>query len=369
MRRRDVPLVARVGPPLPAAPPPPYSPPRAPRERTWLAILALLLFAALIPESIATWNTPPLRMVVEPQSLPFLMAYYGSADLLIREAWRRRSLRRGALLMLGVAFGFVNEGIIANTWYSVTPTGYSLIHGVDYAWAVALTIFHAVMSTVVPILFVETLFPRLAARPWLGRKGIAAFAALFALVSSLGLINPTARAYLVYKPPVVAAIAALVVVALLLPRARPRALRAKLAPRLWALRLAGFAGYAAFFFALYAVPPMLARLVGDPGRATLLAIAVDLAFFFACLGVARRWTGRAGWGPRQALALISCALCLTIGLSVVHSEALAGGAPLLTLPFLALLVWMAWRTGRHKAATRSVSPPVRRDAVPPVATA
>lgn len=312
-------------------------------QRTRLAILALLFFAALIPESIATWNTPPSRMLAEPLALPFEMAFYGSADLLIREVWRRRPLRWGALLLLGIAFGFVNEGIIANTWYTVTPTkGYAPINGVDYAWAVALTVFHAVMSTVVPILFVELLFPRLSGHPWLGRKGIVAFAILFALVSSLGII---AQQYRVYKPPVLAAIGLLVVVALLLPRARPRMLRSRAAPRLWTLRLAGFAGYATFFVALYIVPRLLDRAVADPGGVNLLMVVIDLALFFICLGVVRRWTGRAGWGPRQTLALISGALCVTIFLS---PTALATGSPLLAFPFLALLVWMARRMGKRE---------------------
>jgi hypothetical protein len=314
--------------------------------RTWPAILALLLLGALIPESIATTNTTPLKIVAAPITLPFLVAFYGTADLLVRELLRRRPLRWSAVLLLGAAFGFVNEGIIADTWYYVTPTGYTLINGVDYAWATALTIFHTVFSVVVPVLFVELLFPRLAAQPWLGRGGIIACIIVFALVSSLGVLAPQDR---VYKLPVLLGVAALVALALVLPRARPRTLRPGPAPHLWWLRVAGFVGMTAFFTAIYALPPILKQTLGDPGGVAASAIAADIAGFFVCLGVVRRWSGSVGWGRPQTLALISGALLVSILLSVLLPDARAGLSPLLTIPFLALLIWQA----RHLAHSPS----------------
>jgi len=348
---RDLPAASPYGPPTlgPLLAPPPYpsAAPPARRLRTWPAILALLFFAAILPESVETFNTTLLRIVTESSTLPWLMAFYGSGGLLVRELLRRRPLRWSAVLLLGAAFGFVNEGIIANTWYHVTPTGYSLINGVDWAWAVALTIFHMVFSVVVPILFVELLFPRLAARPWLGRKGIVAFALLFVLVSSLGIVDPHARGYLVYKPPVVLAIIALVVVALLLPRPRPRALRNAAAPRLWTLRVAGFAGMLVFFLAIFLVPAALSPRIADPGGVQLVAIAADVALFFACLAIVRRWSGRSGWSQRHTFALIAGAIALSAPLSLLEPSARLGFSFALTLPFLVLLIYQSRRLARQ----------------------
>jgi hypothetical protein len=318
------------------------------RQRTRLAIITLLVFAAILPESIETFNTTPLRIVSDPLTLPFLMAFYGSADLLVRELLRRRPLRWSAMLLLGIAFGFVNEGIIANTWYSVTPTGYAMIHGVDWAWAVALTLFHMVFSVVVPIIFVELLFPRIADRLWLGRKGLVAFTLLFLLISSLGLFAPK---YSVYKPPVVLATVALVVAALLLPRARPRRLRDAAAPHLWTLHLAGFAGFLLFFLVIYLIPDKLSHPGADPGGIELVAIGADLALFFVCLAVVRRWTGRSGWGRRQTFALLAGVIALSVPLSLLNQDARAGFSFALTLPCLALLIWQSWRLARLQKAS------------------
>lgn len=229
----------------------------------------------------------------------------------------------------------------------MTPTGYALINGVDWAWAAALTLFHTVFSVVVPILFVELLFPRLAGRPWLGRKSIVAFALLFVLVSSLGIVDSKARQYLVYKPPVVLAIVALVVLALLLPRPRPRVLRAAAAPRLWTLRVAGFAGMVLFFLIIFLVPAVLSPRLADPGGVELLAIAADVALFVAGLAVVRRWSGCSGWGARHTFALIAGAIALSVPLSLLNPDARLGFSFAFTLPCFALLIYQSRRLARQ----------------------
>lgn len=97
------PTVAWASQALPAPPAYPSAAPPARRLRTWPAILALLFFAAILPESVETFNTTPLRIVTDRATLPFLMAFYGSADVLVRELLRRRPLRWSAVLLLGAA--------------------------------------------------------------------------------------------------------------------------------------------------------------------------------------------------------------------------------------------------------------------------
>jgi hypothetical protein len=137
-----------------------------PRCRTGPAVVALYLLAALIPESIATGNTPVLSHLTAPATLPFLAVFYGGAAVAIRELWLRRQLGWRGLIMLGAAFGLANEGVIAETWYRVAPTGYTFTPGhpgVDVAWAVFLTVFHTVFSVVIPIMLVHMTVAYIAA--------------------------------------------------------------------------------------------------------------------------------------------------------------------------------------------------------------
>ena len=154
--------------------------------RSWPAAVALFFGAGVVPESVLTFNTPPLRLLTSPASLVFISAFYGSVALLVREFWRRTSAPAAAILLLGMAAGAVNEGIIAGTWYRVQYPGYALIGGLDPAAAAGLTVFHALASTIVPILLAELAFPRVAAAPWLPRPARAGCFLLLAATAATG---------------------------------------------------------------------------------------------------------------------------------------------------------------------------------------
>ncbi len=142
--------------------PPVEMPSLVPRQRLWPAILTLLLLGGLIPETIATSNTPLVAYLANPALLLFLCAFYGCAALLLRDAWRARNLGWASVILLGVSFGAMNEGVIAGTWWKIPAKGYTLTGGVNWGWATALTMFHVVYSMVISILVVELLFPRIA---------------------------------------------------------------------------------------------------------------------------------------------------------------------------------------------------------------
>lgn len=128
----------------------------------------------MIPETIATFNNPPLVLLTKPFNLLFISAFYGSIALLVCELMHWRKLRWASILLLGMAAGSINEGIIAGTWYRVEgPPGYALIAGVNPAVAVGLTVFHTLMSTLLPILLVELFFLIFAIIPGLLGYGVA----------------------------------------------------------------------------------------------------------------------------------------------------------------------------------------------------
>src|SRR6266496_2550874 len=65
------------------------------------AALTLFLLAALIPETVAAYNPPPLVLLARPLDLLFFSAFYGSVALIVREFMRRRAVRWASILLLG----------------------------------------------------------------------------------------------------------------------------------------------------------------------------------------------------------------------------------------------------------------------------
>ncbi|HEY0757211.1 MAG TPA: hypothetical protein VGD98_24870 [Ktedonobacteraceae bacterium] len=317
------------------------------RPRFWPAILTLYVLGGLIPECVATFNTAPRSFLFNPSSFFFLTAFYGSANLLIRELIRSRPRRLACLLLLGIAFGFVNEGMIAGTWYTVVPDGYLLLGGIDWSWAVALTAFHTIYSIIIPIFLVEALFPTLARVPWLRRKGVIGFSVLFLLTTSLTFLLPT---YRLERLLVLCAVVILVICAVRLPLSKHiRSLEPDKLPGLGRLRLAGFVGTLLYFGAILIVPGLLAHTL-FPSYPVLSQILIILSILITCaflLRRVRRWTTRSSWRENQALALITGALLPTTLLSLFLPQMWLAAQPAVTLPLMALLLWTAYR--RRKA--------------------
>jgi len=340
-------------PTLPSSLPFPSQPARP--IHAWRVVAFFCLFAALIPETIATSSTSPLKMLSDPLSLPLIVFFYGTADLLIREALLRRRLGWASVVLLGIAFGFFNEGVIAGTWYTVLPTGYAYIGAIDLAWVVALTIFHTFVSVVLPIAFIDIVFPQFAGRSLLRRRGIVISAVLFFGFSLLvALMAP----YRPYRLLAFLLALLLIVIALGLTSAPPRLLSATPPPRLWTLRVAGFAAMFAYFILIYSVPDLTARRARPSGllSAQLVDIAAMLLFSAILLWRARRWSGRAGWSPRHTLALITGVLTLTILLSLLVPEERTLGEPLVTVPCFFFLLWLDRRLKKSTNAQLAHAP-------------
>jgi hypothetical protein len=317
--------------------------------------VTLFFAAGLIPESVATFNTPPLRLLTSPASLLFISAFYGSVALLVREFWRRTGAGWAAVVLLGMAGGAINEGIIAGTWYHVQYPGYALVGGIDPAVAAALTVFHALVSAVLPILLVELAFPAAAGRAWLPRPAHAGCCLLLAATTASGFAAPADRGL---KLAVLAAVAAAVAVALSVPgnpgaAARPAPapaapappVPARPAPGLARLRLAGAAATVAFYALFALAAGLIAAAVPPPGRTAwqLLLMLLMAAYLAVLVRTGRRWIRRPGWGPQQTLAVITGALLPSILASLVLPAALRGLEPLITVPALAVLIWLQRR--------------------------
>jgi hypothetical protein len=319
-------------------------------QRTWPAALTLFFGAGLIPETVATFNSPPLLLLTRPPVFLFISAFYGSVALLVREFLRGRNSRWASVLLLGMAAGAVNEGVIAGTWYKVQYPGYALVGGVDPAVAVGLTVFHALVSTILPILLVELIFPDMAGRRWLSRPGVLACLILLAVTTASGFAPPAHRGP---KAVVLGCVLIAVLAALALPRSANRPASTRPVPGLGRLRLAGSAAAVAFFAIFAIVPGLIAVAVpaADRGPWQILPVTLMAAFFWLAVAAGRSWGSRAAWGPAQTLAVVTGVLLPAIAASLVLPAPLHNLEPLVTLPALALLVWLRWRQ-RHQVSAQ-----------------
>ncbi|HUY77891.1 MAG TPA: hypothetical protein VMV29_14055 [Ktedonobacterales bacterium] len=376
------------------------------RERKWLVIVVFCLFAGLIPETIITSSTSPLKIVLNPLSLPFIALFYGTADLLVREIIVRRRVGLASVLLLGAAFGFVNEGVAAGTWYTVHNPALIFIGGVDWTWALALTIFHIIISVITPIAFIEIVFPSIRGKPLLRRWGMAICGVLFFGFALLVALTPLYRPY---RLSVLAVAVLSSLLALALPPRRastltlasampaptaqplaaptypglaatmyptapqppayvapptttypwaypppqpamppPAQLTSRPLPGLWRLRAAGFVAMFAYFFFIYLFPVLVAAFLKSPPGGLVIAQGIDCAVLlaFSALVIWRgwSWSRRVGWSPRQNLALLIGGVTFTTLVMFLPGQ-IALGEPVATIPFYALLIALAvrWR--------------------------
>jgi hypothetical protein len=347
-------------PPMSAVPAPSVSEQARP-TRTWYAVLALLLLAPACGEMLSG-STPPL-MFINPFSLLVEVGLYGCGALLIRELVKRRGLGWRSVLVLGAAYGILEEGLVVTSWFNpywpdvLSLHGYSRWLDTNWFWALSLTMYHAVVSISIPIVLAEALFPWVAARPWLRRGGITFLSIWLGLVCVLGVLG---FGFLAYRkqgythPPLTYFVALalaviLVVLALKLPRPptanvppervppQPPVAPAqwpRRAPRLWTLRLAGFGYIVAFFAISWGIGPAIRW---PPLALVLLATLGALAAWRLLA-----WSRRAGWGARSRLALAAGAVFFFILLAPLLEFAAHPAGKIMTGMTLAAVFWLAF---------------------------
>jgi len=154
-------------------------------------VLALILLAPSIPE-LLTGSTPITTLFDAPVffALSFLgiVALYGGGALLIREFVVYFHKGWASVLLLGAAYGIGEEGFAVHTFFE--PSGmpvdalgqYGHALGVDWLWALGLTIFHATYSIALPILLTGLIFPREREVRWLDRGAVAITAAAYLFI-------------------------------------------------------------------------------------------------------------------------------------------------------------------------------------------
>lgn len=133
-----------------------------------------------IPEYL-TGSSKISSLIFDPPSffvgIVLNICLYSAGVLLIREFSIRFNKGWASILALGCAYGIMEEGIAVHTFFKLgqpaaTLSIYGRFAGVNWVWAVAITVFHATFSVALPILLLRLAHPESAKQSLLGKRGI-----------------------------------------------------------------------------------------------------------------------------------------------------------------------------------------------------
>ncbi len=333
-------------------------------------VFVLLLLSPIVGEMLS--GSTPILSFFNPLNFLLNVGLYGAGATLIRELARRRGLAWPRIVLLGAAYGMVEEGLAIQSFFNIhhPDLGNLAIYGraleVNWVWAEELIGYHAIWSITIPILLTELLFPARRETPWLGRRGLRVIGAVFCLdvVLLFALVFLLYYKGYGYIPPLIPYLATFALVCTLtflgLRPARPAAAPlARRAPRPWLLRFFSFFAAFGWFFIFWGltdpknkIPAPVTMLLGG-----LLALGVWL--------LVRRWSGPGRlWNDRHRLALATGPLVLLaleaifLQPHIISAGRDFAGQPLVGLAAILLLVIFAWHINRRvKRAARAAEKP------------
>jgi hypothetical protein len=307
-----------------------------------------LFFLAPVLGELLLGSAPPAEFF-SLFGLTVLPVLYGGGAILVRELVIRWRKGWASLLVLGAAYGIIEEGLMVKSffdpnWVDIGILGsYGRWLGVNWIWVLELTIYHAVISITIPILLTELIFIGRRNESWIGRKGFIIVLLFFTADIVFGYLALTT-----YRPDTLLyLLTVIVVIALILLAWRlPRQL---FAPKTTALRkpfrywLIGFLGTVIFFLTFWVVPH-----TGLPPFITIL-IGIGLVVLVIWLVMHLSGNGTV-WAEMHRFALGTGPLSLFIILTPIHefvtdrSDNPAG----MTLVGLAVLIFLLWLRRRVK---------------------
>jgi hypothetical protein len=336
----------------------------------WGPVVGLFLLAPLVSEyllGVMSIRLLPLLLVLGP--------IYGGGALLIRETVRRRQLGWSNLIVLALAFGIIEEGLVLQTLFRpdfmglhLIAYGYIPVLGMGAWWTLYVLGIHTIWSIAVPIVLVESLVPRARALPWLRPRWLPVIAVLFVLGSAANFLltrQPGSTASLVQLVVGGCVVVVLIAVAVLVkPQRQADLANATAAPGLLPVGTVAFVLGSAFMALLLAGVLLGGAIPGlsvSGGiRSDLPApvvVAGQIATIAGGIALLRKVSGRAGWNASHQLA-VATGLLLTYawyGLVQVmlsdDSDAVAVvGQCLFVLGAAAMLV-LAWKVRKKHAST------------------
>lgn len=153
-----------------------------------MRVLYLVLLSPIVAELVS--GSTPFFTFFNPRVFVVYAGFYGLGCLIIREVAAHRSLGYSSVLLLGAAFGVLEEGLLLKSWFDPTWMGAQItsqvlrVHGVSVLQPFANVVYHAVVSITTPVALVNALYSR---EPWLSKKSLVLVGIFF--VGSAGLLS------------------------------------------------------------------------------------------------------------------------------------------------------------------------------------
>ncbi len=316
-----------------------------------------LLFLAPVLGELVSGHQPPAEFF-NPISFAATALPYGCGALLCREFTRRWHKGWPSLLLLSVAYGLYEEGVVSRAlfdpqWYELEAIGrYTHVAGINWTYGIMLIHFHAAISILSSVMLTELLFPERRHAPWLTSGQAALCGGVLALWAPVLAWLARADHPLYVPPPALWALTTLVLVGLVvaarLVTARPLPIVDRRVPHPRRFLVVGAVNMMVVFATVFVLP--------EQGiRPPLIALA---AFLLACDGLTLwlllRWSGNTyGWDDRHRLALVAGLLAFFVLFGVMSDLEQFEGKSLVGLAVVLAL----WRLSRRVAERARVRGP------------
>ena len=309
----------------------------------------LFCLAPVIGE-LLSGSTPPAEFF-RPQVFVILVFLYGGGALLIRETVRRWHRGWYSILVLGAAYGIIEEGLVAKSffdpmWPDIGILGYyGRWAGVNWIWSFELTVYHAIISIAIPIFLTELIFPGRRHDNWLPGWLLIILAVDFIAIGIFG--NLFLTEYYPHLLHYIVAIAIVIGLVLLAWRLPPQPFPARdvtVGNPLW-FWLLGLLAMVAFMIIFWLFPdffvlPMVTAILG-------------LILVSGCFWLVLRFSGNGvAWRDVHKLALILGPLAIFIIMTPLQEFNINRtddntGMTIVGIMMLLFLIWLFWKTSKQ----------------------
>lgn len=245
-----------------------------------------------------------------------MASLYGSGAIVVRELKLRWKKDFKALLLLGAAYGLLEEGLMVKSFFDPKWMDLGIMGSfgrwaeVNWVWAEMLTVYHAVFSITIPIVLVELAYAERKEESWIGKRLFTYLIVVLSAVTAIGFFFMTG-----YRPPPLQYLLAIVAMGLFvyaayrIPTRKLAESPEKIAkPRI--LFILAAAGSTAFFLLFWAAP----YIINSP--IIIMLLGMVLVFGSIKLLMSFDWEGPLSASSR--LAVIAGALSFLIVLAFLE---------------------------------------------------
>jgi hypothetical protein len=277
--------------------------------------LALFVLAPAIGE-LLSGSSPPTEFF-NPIAFLFMVSLYGSGAIVVRELKIRWKKDFRALLLLGAAYGILEEGLLVKSFFDPNWVDLGILGSfgrwldVNWVWTEMLIAYHAVFSITIPIVLVELAYPQRKNDRWTENRQFISFILLLFAVTTIGFLFITS-----YIPPLPQYVLAVLVMSLFVYAAYKVPVKNEgketKTRKGRTLYLAGLAGSTAFFLIFWVGPYIFVSPI------IVMTIGVTLVFGMLKFTNGFEWNASP---PLDRLAIVAGALSFFIILAPFQESA------------------------------------------------